>query len=246
MTCSSFRPEKWHLSMTRLRSPPVRIVGMSSTISSSSDRPVLDARDAAPDVAAATGVAALSFVIGALTSYAQGFLPAAFNSLANSASGWTVITVLLVWAIRARPALAAILGAGSFVLLTIGYTAASAVRGYTYDPTLFSIVGLLVGPFVGIATAWLRERDLRAALATAALAGIGIGEAIYGLTVVSDSTSPVYWSLASLAGLGLLVGMSTRRIQGSQNITLALGLTAVVAAAFLMAFQSLGSLGSLG
>lgn len=200
-------------------------------------RPVLDAREATPAVAAATGVAMLSFLLGALTSYAQGFLPHALNSLSNSSSGWTLITVLLIWSVRARPALAAILGAASFVLLTIGYTAASAVRGYTYDPTLWSLVGLVVGPFVGVAAAWLRERDLRAALATATLTGIAVGEAIYGLTVVGDSTSPVYWTLGGLSGLALLAGMVLRRIRGSVNITLALGLSAVVAAAFLITVE---------
>ncbi|MCE0536362.1 DUF6518 family protein [Kineosporia rhizophila] len=197
---------------------------------------VITSDDATSDIAAATGVAALSFFAGALTSYAQGFLPDSLSSFANSASGWTLVTVLLIWSVRARPVLAAMLGAAAFVLLTVGYSAASAVRGLTYDPTLFSIVGLVVGPFVGIATAWLRERDLRAALATATLSGIALGEAVYGLTVVSQSTSPVYWTLSGLAGLALLGGMVTRRLQGSVDITLALGLTAVVTAGFVLAW----------
>jgi hypothetical protein len=43
-------------------------------------------------------VTVLSFLLGGLTSYAQGgFLPDSFASFANSASGWTVLTALLVY-----------------------------------------------------------------------------------------------------------------------------------------------------
>ncbi len=201
----------------------------------------LTSQDARP-VGRASTVVVLSFLLGGLTSYAQSLLPESFSSLANSASGWTLITVLLIASTRVRPVPAALLGATSFVLLTLGYTVVSDLRGYTYDPLLFSLVGLLVGPFVGLATTWLREHDLRAALATATLSGIAVGEAVYGLTVVDASTSPVYWTLIGLAGLSLLAVMVTRRIQGSVPITLALGCTAVVAAGFLAAYQNLGTL----
>jgi len=177
-------------------------------------------------------------VLGVATSYAQGFLPAAVNSFANSASGWTLVTALLILAARARPLLAGFLGAGCFVLLTLGYTAASALRGLTYDPTLFSVVGVVVGPFVGVATSWLSGRDLRAAVGTAALSGIAVGEAVYGLTVVSDSTSPVYWSVIGVVGLGLL-GVVCGRIRRPGPVALALSLTAVVATGFVGAYARL-------
>jgi uncharacterized membrane protein YccF (DUF307 family) len=189
-------------------------------------------------VGGASLVVVLSFLLGALTSYAQGVLPEMFSSVANSAGGWTLITVLLIAAIRARPVAAAALGAASFVLLTLGYTVASSLRGHSYHPFLFSLVGLLVGPFVGLATVWLRERDLRSSLATALLSGIAVGEAVYGLTVIGGSTSPVYWTLSGLTGLGLLAGMVTRRIRGSVAITTAVGGTAVVAAGFLAVYQN--------
>ena len=96
-------------------------------------------------------VLVLSFLLGGLTSYAQGFLPSALSSFANSASGWTVLTALLVYAARLRTAPSAVLGAASFVLLVLGYTAAAHLRGYVYDPVLFSLVGVVAGPFVGVA-----------------------------------------------------------------------------------------------
>ncbi|MDP9829279.1 DUF6518 family protein [Kineosporia succinea] len=185
-------------------------------------------------------VTALSFLIGGFTAYAQGFLPEAIGPVANSASGWTIVTVALLWSVRARPPAAMVLGAVSFVLLTLGYTMASGLRGHTYDPTLFGLVGVVAGPVVGLATAWLREQGLRAALATAVLSGIGIGEALYGLTVIADSTSPVYWSIVGLGGAGLVGWTVLRRLHDSVSITLALGLTAVFAATFLVAYQRLG------
>jgi hypothetical protein len=184
-------------------------------------------------------VVVLSFLLGGLTSYAQGFLPDAFASFANSASGWTVLAALLVLWSRARTAPAAVLGAVSFVLLVLGYMVASHVRGLVYDPLLFSAVGVVVGPFVGVAASWLRATGVRAALGTALLAGIGVGEAAYGLTLIGDTTSPVYWTVIGVAGLALVAGMLVRRIRGTLPVALAVGGTAVVAAAFYVAYSNL-------
>lgn len=54
---------------------------------------------------------ALALLLGAETSLAQGFLPDAVNSFANSASGWTILTALIVWTIRGVTSLSALLGA---------------------------------------------------------------------------------------------------------------------------------------
>ena len=79
-------------------------------------------------------VVGASLLLGALTSWAQGVLPDALASFANSPSGWTLLTALLVAA--ARPSLVggAVLGVVSFVSLVLGYTIGSELRGLTYDP----------------------------------------------------------------------------------------------------------------
>ena len=186
-------------------------------------------------------VVALSFLLGGLTSYAQSFLPDAFASFANSASGWTVLTALLVYWSRARTVPAAVLGAVSFVLLVLGYTVAADLRGYVYHPLLFSLVGVVVGPFVGVAASWLRASGVRAAIGTALLAGIGIGEAAYGLTLIGNTTSPVYWTVIGVAGVALLGGMVVRRLRGALPVGLAAGGAVALAAAFYVAYSSLGS-----
>ncbi len=184
-------------------------------------------------------VLVLSVVLGGLTSYAQGLLPDAALPFANSASGWTLLTVLLVLWSRSSARRAAVLGAASFVLLVLGYTIASDVRGLTYDPLLFSVVGVVVGPFVGVATSWLRARGARAAVGTALLSGIAAGEAVYGLTVVRDTTDPAYWVVIGAVGLALLGGMLARRVRGSRDAAVAIVGTVLVAAAFVAAYSSL-------
>ena len=191
--------------------------------------------------ARAAVVAASSCLVGALTFTAQGLLPDAVSSFANSASGWTLVTVLLLTGVRAGPAAAALLGATSFVLLTVGYAAAAQLRGLSYDPTLFAVVGVVVGPFVGVATSWLRAvPSWRPALGTALLAGIGLGEAGYGLTTVAATTSAVYWWLLNAVALALLGTMLVHRIHGMLwRLLVVLG-SCLTAAAFLAAYRWLG------
>ena len=186
-------------------------------------------------------VAASSLLCGAITFLAQGFLPDAVNSFANSASGWTLVTVLLLTGVRAGPAAAALLGATSFVLLTVGYAGAAQLRGLHYDPTMFAVVGVVVGPLVGVATSWLRAvPPWRPALGTALLAGIGVGEASYGLTTVAGTTSPVYWWLIGVVAHALLGTMLLRRIHGMLWKALVVLGTFLTAAAFLLTYRWIG------
>ena len=189
---------------------------------------------------ASAAVLAASLVLGGATAFAQAFLPEWFVSFANSASGWTVITAALVYGARVPWWLSAALGAVSFVLLTVGYAIVSTMRGYAYDPLMFSVIGVIVGPFVGVAACWLRVRGVRAVLGTAALAGVGIGEAAYGLTVVGETTSPVYWIVIGIIGVVLLGVMLWGRIRGALPIVVAVGGTAVVAVAFVAAYSMVG------
>jgi hypothetical protein len=189
----------------------------------------------------AAAVVVVSLLVGMMTFFAQGFLPGAFTSFANSASGWTLVTVvLLAWA-RLPTVLAAVLGAASFALLTVGYAVSAQLQDLFYDPTSFVLVGLVVGPFIGVATSWLRSRSAwRAAAGTALLSGIGLGEAYFGLTVVADTTSPVYWTLIGLVSVGLLGAMLVRRIRGVVAVVLAVLGAGAVAFAFVVAYSAMG------
>ena len=154
------------------------------------------------------GVAVVGLVLGAGTSWAQGFLPDAWAPLANSPSGWAAMTALVVMAFRPTLRRGAVFGAVTFVCLVLGYTLASELRGLAYDPTLWGAIGLVTGPFIGAAAAGAAStRSLPVALGSGVLAGVLVADGIYGLTVVADTTSPVYWTTALV--LGLLVVLAT-------------------------------------
>lgn len=158
-------------------------------------------------------VVGASLLLGGLTSWLQGALPDALESFANSPSGWTALTALLVAATRPSLPAGAALGVASFVALVVGYTVVSELRGFSYDPVFWSVVGIIAGPFVGLAAAAIAgRRAVHAALGAGLLAGVLIADGIYGLTVVSSSTSPVYWILCLVAGAAM-VGVTARRLR---------------------------------
>jgi hypothetical protein len=184
-----------------------------------------------------------SLVLGGLTSFAQTFLPDALRPFANSASGWTLLTALVIARARTRIALAAVLGALSFVALVLGYSVASTLRGFPTSEELFLVAAVVVGPFVGAAASALRLSGLRGAIAVALLAGIATGESAYGLLIVSATTGWFYWSLIGLIGVALLVWTCLRRLHSLGLRYLAVGLTATVGLAFFVSYDAVGSVG---
>lgn len=186
---------------------------------------------------AVVGIAAL--LIGGATSFGQTFLPAEAASLANSVAGWTVPTVVLVFVTARSFTEAAVAGALSFVALTIGYALLSSLRGYPFDPTTWAIVGLVAGPVVGAATFALRRSPMHAAVGGGLLAGILVGEGVYGLTVVAATTSPVFWWAAIAAGVALLVAVAALRLRGIRSRLVIVSVAALTAVAFVFAYLAL-------
>ena len=167
-----------------------------------------------------------SLLLGALTSFAQGVLPDWLRSFANSPSGWTLLTVVMISLRRPRLLPAAGLGAVSFVCLVLGYTLASELRGLSYSPLLWGAIGLVAGPAIGWATsAAFDPRPFLRAMGSSLIAGVAITDLVYGLTVVADTTSPVYWLIAGVAGvifLGLVAArgqLRCRYVAGQVGLT---------------------------
>lgn len=167
-------------------------------------------------VAAAASVIAFSLVVGGLTSPAQQYLPDELRSLANSAGGWSMFAFLAVWLSRARPALGGVLGAVSFVTMVEAYGVVSGWRGYFFAEPFSSMwipVGLVAGPVIGVAASLVRHgrrRSWRVA-GVGVLSAVLLAEATYGLTVVRETTSPVYWALEAVAGVGFVVAAVVAR-----------------------------------
>jgi len=187
-------------------------------------------------VAVVVGVAA-----GAVTSLLQGQL-GPLDPLANSVGSWSVLAALLASRTR-RPGLAVLVGVLVLWSLMGGYLLATELRGLSMSRTfvLFWLAcGVLGGPILGLAGSWLRHRTAwQAALAVVALAGLLLGEAVYGLTVVAATTGTTYWVLQTAVGLALLVGWAVRRRPDTRWLALAVVGTAAGAGAFLLAYTSL-------
>lgn len=158
------------------------------------------------------GLAAV--VLGGLTSYAQTVLPDALAPLANSASGWTAVTVVLVGLTRPRLVEGALLGPGTFVGLVLGYTAVSELRGFAYDPTFWVVIAVVAGPVVGTAAAALvGQRPGRAIIGSVLVAAILLADGVRRLTVLAATTTPAYWILIIVARILLLVVTATHQLR---------------------------------
>jgi hypothetical protein len=155
-------------------------------------------------VAATAVVLGGAVVVGGLSSPGQQYLPDWLGSLCNSAGGWSMFTFLLVWLSRARPALAAALGIVAFEGMVESYALVSEWRGYFYAApfgSVWSILGLLAGPVIGLGAAFARYGGAwRRVLGVAPLALVVVAEGAYGLLLISDTTSPVYWTMEVVAG----------------------------------------------
>lgn len=184
-----------------------------------------------------------SLLLGGLTSWGQSALPAPLAPFANSASGWTIVTALLLWRIRSSPGATALLGAIAFAGLTLGYGMISSARGFAFDPTFWVAVGLVAGPIVGAAVSFGRNGDDGVgSICRGLLIGIVAGDGIYGLTMVAETTGPEYWVAAlSLAAIALLASLPPI-LRRPRLVALLLGSTAAVAAAYPFALIALGGL----
>ncbi|WP_062518869.1 DUF6518 family protein [Demequina silvatica] len=185
----------------------------------------------------------VALILGGLTPVAQGVLPDEVASLANSVAGWTVPTAALVWWLARSRVEAALGGAVAFVALTLGYSVVSDWRGEHFDPTFWATLGLVAGPVIGLAAHALRSTAREAAVGAGVLAGVLIGEAVYGLTVIADTTSPVFWWICAAAGVVLLGAMCVRLARPGV-ILLACVTTVALAGAFVVAYRMLGTVGT--
>ena len=190
---------------------------------------------------AVAGVAVASYFVGGVTSPAQEHLPEEISPFANSSSGWTMLTFLLIWHSRLPTLWAAVSGAIAFVLMVDGYRIVSEWRGYGYGAPfqdIFTFIGIVVGPVIGVSAALLRYGSPTwKGLSIVPLTSVLIGEGVYGLTVVGDTTSPVYWSLIIAAGLAITVLHLVVQHSGSRLILVISVLTVVGAALFLIGYQ---------
>jgi hypothetical protein len=188
--------------------------------------------------------AGLALLLGCLTSLGQTVLPEAVQPLANSASGWTLLTIGVLWWLRTWTWVSAVLGAVCFVLLNVGYALVAGARGFFYSPVLWSVVGIVVGPFVGLAVAWARQRMVSrtAALGFGFLAGLLLGDAVSGFVRVRDTTGWFYWAALGVGALVWVAVVAVRRFSETRDRLLLAGLTVFTAVALVVGLEVLQAL----
>jgi hypothetical protein len=185
-------------------------------------------------------VGVLSVVLGVLTAYGQGWLPREVNSLANSAGSWSLIAFLLAL-LATCPRVAAACGVLSLLSLLAGYVLGAGVRGYASGSGLvvfWGLAGVVVGPFQGLGAYWVRAgRRTLAAVGAGGTGGVLIGEGVYGLTYIADTTYPPYWWGSIVAGIALLAVIGALRLRRPLPVLLSVAVVSAVATAFVVAYS---------
>jgi hypothetical protein len=192
--------------------------------------------------------AALGLLLGGATSFAQLWLPDGLRSSANSNGGWTLLAfgvtaVCMRWESARRWWIAAGIGLVVFHTLLQGYAVVSTLRGFpdAYGPgDLYFVIATLAGPVLGLAgLAWAARSGALRACGTAVVAAVMVGDGIWGLTRVVETTGWLWWTLSIVIGVGILAWAVVGRLDRTRDRVLAVALTGAGAAAFALAFSAL-------
>src|SRR5262249_30582516 len=82
-----------------------------------------------------------------------------------------------------------------------------------------------------------RRRDARAGLGVGAISGVLIGEGIYGLAFIADTTYMPYWWGETVAGVVLGACLVARRPSSLRNAGAAVTVAALTAVAFIAVYS---------
>jgi hypothetical protein len=181
---------------------------------------------------------AISLALGALTAYAQGWLPSGVASLANSAAPWC-LCAFAFGASTPRRLAAGWYGSLTLLALVVGYYGTNELlRGYPSSGTyvaFWSLAAVLAGPLLGVGGCAVRhERGLLAAAGAGGVGGLLVAEGIHGLTVVAATTSTTYWWCEIVLGCALWAWLAATRLR-SPGLKLASGAIGVLIVGLLYA-----------
>ena len=187
---------------------------------------------------AQVGAVGLSF--GALTSFAQEWLPEELGSLANSSGPWALVAfVLALMATDGR--VAALLGFLALLTLLLGYVVGSSARGFSAGGALmlfWTAAAVIAGPLLGVGAHWVKTGNGAAAAGgIGMMSGVLIGEGAYGLTYIADTTYPPYWLGEVVVGVTLLALVVLARLERRSNVAAALAATALTAFTFVLIYS---------
>lgn len=183
--------------------------------------------------------------LGGLTALGQAHLPEVLGPLANSSGSWTVVAFGCALVPRSARSAASV-GGLAMLALVAGYVLANSLRGFPSSTALllfWGVAGVTIGPLVGLGAHWVRSRrDLWAGLGAGGLAGVLVGEGVYGLTVVGETTPAAYWWGSVLLGVLVVTAASTVWLHGLTARVVAPVVAAAVAGAFVVLYVRGGSI----
>jgi hypothetical protein len=132
--------------------------------------------------------------------------------------------------------MAAVFGAASLLALLGGYVVGSEVRGYASSTAMvvfWTAAAIFAGPLLGVSSHWVKAGpQMLVATGAGALSGVLVGEGVYGLAFVLDTTYPPYWWGEIVVGVFLLLAVARRRSLCIRAVALSVGVAALVAVAF--------------
>ncbi|MFZ4134259.1 MULTISPECIES: DUF6518 family protein [Streptomyces] len=155
-------------------------------------------------------------LLGVLTNLAQGWLPGAWNQIANSGAVWSVAAFAAGALLARQVSLPAAAVAGLFAEsgLVVGYYGYAEIArdgmGSLLAPLVWLGMAFIAGPLFGMAGSWWRGNNPRhRVIGLAALAGVFGMEAIHYAWVLHYA--PQAWAcLAVLVIVPLLMGRTRR------------------------------------
>lgn len=195
-----------------------------------------------PRPAAVSIALAGAFLVGVLTSVGQS-VAGPLGTLANSAGPWFVVALGLVLLARARLAWALPLGVVLLLLMHVGYTVATNLRGHPDSISVTNpwvVLALPAGLLAGACATAMRSGDERwRSGAFGVVAAITVGEGVSALLRVAASTSASFWFGEIVLGVIVaVVGLAVARTPLGRVVVL--GTAVVGAAGVLGAFLLLG------
>lgn len=188
----------------------------------------------------ATLVGLLGLTFGVATAYAQAWLPHEVGSLANSVGSWALLAFLLAL-LGTSPGAATLLGLTALVTLIAGYVLGASVRGDPSSSSLIAFWGLaslVTGPVLGLSAYWVRtDRGHLGAAGIGVMSGILIGEGVYGLSTIADTTYPPYWSGQIVVGVVVLASVTIHRRTQLSHVAVAVACSLLVAISFVAVYR---------
>lgn len=176
-----------------------------------------------PGVATATATAAVGgLAFGVLTNLAQGWLPGAWNQLANSGAVWSTVAFAAGALLARRGTLSRAMTCGltAEVGLVVGYYAYAELgrdgMGSLFFPLVWLGMACVAGPLFGVAGHWWRSgRDVRRrVVGLAAFAGLFGSEALMAARDLHHA--PQAWTcFAAFTLVPLLMARTNRERVGS-------------------------------